>query len=93
MFKNKILSRAGKMSKIKNRKSKRRRTNWYLYCFQSHECLWNVTRGDYKDQNKRYPPKNAPIPKRQKLTDKLTDNKNGYLRHNYGNFKLKTRRV
>ena len=21
--------------------------------FQSHTCLWNVTSGDYKDQNKR----------------------------------------
>ena len=25
-----------------------------INCFQSHECLWNVTSGDYKDQNKKY---------------------------------------
>ena len=95
MFKNKILSRADKMSKIKKRKFKNmfRRSDWYLYCFESHECLWNVTRGDYKDQNKRYPNKIAPILKRQKLTDKLTDKKNGYLRQKYGNFRLKTGRV
>ena len=22
-------------------------------CFQSHECKWNVTGGDYKDQNRK----------------------------------------
>ena len=25
----------------------------FINCFQSHECLWNVTSGDYKDQNKK----------------------------------------
>ena len=25
-----------------------------INCFESHECLWNVTSGDYKDQNKKY---------------------------------------
>ena len=24
-----------------------------INCFQSHECLWNVTSGDYKDQNRK----------------------------------------
>ena len=23
-----------------------------INCFSSHECLWNVTNGDYQDQNK-----------------------------------------
>ena len=22
-------------------------------CFQSHECIWNVTNGNYKDQNRK----------------------------------------
>ena len=34
----------------------------------------------------------AHTPKRQKLTDKLSE-KNGCLRQKYGNFKLKTGRV
>ena len=24
-----------------------------IYCFQSHEWIWNVTSGDYKDQNRK----------------------------------------
>ena len=24
-----------------------------INCFQSHECIWNVTSGDYKDQNRK----------------------------------------
>ena len=24
-----------------------------INCSQSHECLWNVTSGDYKDQNRK----------------------------------------
>ena len=24
-----------------------------INCFQSHECLWNVTGGDYNDQSKK----------------------------------------
>ena len=27
-----------------------------IKCFQSHECIWNVTGGDYKDQNRNYLP-------------------------------------
>ena len=27
-----------------------------INCFQSHECIWNVTSGDYKDQNRKYSP-------------------------------------
>ena len=27
-------------------------TDTFINCFQSHECLWNVTSGDYKDQTK-----------------------------------------
>ena len=27
-----------------------------INCFQSHECIWNVTSGDYKDQNRKYLP-------------------------------------
>ena len=23
-----------------------------INCFQSHECIWNATSGDYKDQKK-----------------------------------------
>ena len=24
-----------------------------INCFQSRECIWNVTSGDYKDQNRK----------------------------------------
>ena len=24
-----------------------------INCFQSHECIWNVTSRDYKDQNRK----------------------------------------
>ena len=24
-----------------------------INCFQSHECIWNVTSGDYKDQSRK----------------------------------------
>ena len=24
-----------------------------INCFQSYECIWNATSGDYKDQNKK----------------------------------------
>ena len=27
-----------------------------INCFQSHEYIWNVTSGDYKDQNRKYLP-------------------------------------
>ena len=55
-LKKKLLKRADKMANMKNENSK----TWsvevivtFINCFQSHECLWNVTSGDYKDQNKR----------------------------------------
>ena len=25
-----------------------------INCFQSHKCLWNVTSGDFKDQNEKF---------------------------------------
>ena len=28
-------------------------TDTLINCFQSHECIWNVTSGDYKDQNRK----------------------------------------
>ena len=27
-----------------------------INCFQSRECIWNVTSGDYKDQNREFLP-------------------------------------
>ena len=24
-----------------------------INCFQSHKCIWNITSGDYKDQNRK----------------------------------------
>ena len=28
-------------------------TDTLINCFQSHECIWNVTSGDYKDQKRK----------------------------------------
>ena len=43
-----------------NKKKKKTSKTWseeaidtLINCFQSHECLWNITSGDYKDQNKK----------------------------------------
>ena len=27
-----------------------------INCIRSHECVWNVTSGDYKDQNRKFLP-------------------------------------
>ena len=50
------MRRADKMASIKKENSK----SWsaetidtLINCFQSHECLRNVTSGGYKDQNKK----------------------------------------
>ena len=55
-LKKKLLRRADKMANIKNENSKiwsEEAIATFMNCFQSHECLWNVISGDYKDQNKR----------------------------------------
>ena len=43
------------MANIKKRNSKtwsEEAIDTLINCFQSHGCIWQVTSGDYKDQNK-----------------------------------------
>ena len=44
------------MANIKKENSKtwsEEAINTLINCFQSHECMWNVISGDYKDQTKK----------------------------------------
>ena len=44
------------MANIKKEKAKtwsEEATDILMNCFQSHEYIWNVTSGDYKDQNRK----------------------------------------
>ena len=44
------------MPKRKKEKSKtwsEKATDTLIKCFQSNECRWNVTNGDYKDQKRK----------------------------------------
>ena len=44
------------MANVKRENSKTRSVeaiNTLINCFQSHGCIWNVTSGDYKDQNRK----------------------------------------
>ena len=55
MFIKKLLRRANKMANIKNflKAWSGEVIDTLINCFQSHECLWNVSSGDYKDQNRK----------------------------------------
>ena len=49
------MRRADKMANIKKGNSKtwsEEAIDTLINCFQSHGCIWQVTSGDYKDQNK-----------------------------------------
>ena len=55
-FKKKLLWRVNKIVDIKKGNSKtwsEEAIDTLINCFQSHECIWNVTSGDYKDQNRK----------------------------------------
>ena len=57
--KKKLWWRLDKMSNVKKENSKtwsEEAIDTLINCFQSHECIWNVTSGDYKDQNRKYLP-------------------------------------
>ena len=43
----------GKYEKRKFEKQSEEAIDALINCFQSHECIWNVTNGDYKDQNSK----------------------------------------
>ena len=55
MFIKKLLRRANKMANIKFflKTWSGEVIDTLINCFQSHECLWNVSSGDYKDQNRK----------------------------------------
>ena len=57
--KKKLWWRLDKMPNVKKENSKtwsEEAIDTLINCFQSHECIWNVTSGDYKDQNRKYLP-------------------------------------
>ena len=55
MFIKKLLRRSNKMTNIKkfSKTWSGEVIDTLINCFQSHECLWNVSSGDYKDQNRK----------------------------------------
>ena len=55
MFIKKLLRRANQMANInKNLKTWSGEViDTLINCFQSHKCLWNVSSGYYKDQNRK----------------------------------------
>ena len=58
-LKKKLLWRVDKMANIKkeySRTSPEETIATLINCFQSHEWIWNVTSGDYKDQNRKFLP-------------------------------------
>ena len=57
--KKKLWWRLDKIPNVKKENSKtwsEEAIDTLINCFQSHECIWNVTSGDYKDQNRKYLP-------------------------------------
>ena len=59
-IKKKFLWRVDKTANIKTENSKTRSEEAIgilkilIDCFQSHECIWNVTSGDYEEQNRKF---------------------------------------
>ena len=59
-IKKKFLWRVDKTANIKKENSKTRSEEAIgilkilIDCFQSHECIWNVTSGDYEEQNRKF---------------------------------------
>ena len=49
-----------------------------INCFQSHECIWNVTSGDYEDQNR----KSLPLEEFDMSVQKYNINRYDYKKWN-----------